>query len=174
MKTTLLFALLTLTFMGIFYACTKGSAESGSATTFKVNLTDNPLAAQEVNIDLKEVRVNFKEGSEQWFVLKTNSGIYNLLDFQNGADTTIATGIITEGNITELRLVLGANNSVKMNDVVYPLTIPSGSETGLKIKLGQNFKKGNEQEVTIDFDAALSVHQTENGTYELKPVLKLK
>jgi hypothetical protein len=173
MKTTLLFALLTLTFMGIFYACTKGSAETGATTTFKVNLTDNPLAAQEVNIDLKEVRVNFKDGSEEWSVLPTNSGIYNLLDFQNGLDTTIATGTITGNNIAEIRLVLGANNSIKMNDVVYPLTIPSGSENGLKIKLGKSLSKGM-NEVTIDFDAALSVHQTENGIYMLKPVLKFK
>ncbi len=173
MKTTLLFALLTLTFMGIFYACTKGSAETGATTTFKVNLTDNPLAAEEVNIDLKEVRVNFKDGSDEWSVLPTNSGIYNLLDFQNGLDTTIATGSITGNNIGEIRLVLGTNNSIKMNDVVYPLTIPSGSETGLKIKLGKFLSKGM-NEVTIDFDAALSVHQTENGTYMLKPVLKLK
>ena len=174
MKTTLLFALLTLTFMGIFYACTKGSAENGSTTTFKVNLTDNPLAAQEVNIDLKEVRVNFKEGSDEWSVLPTNSGIYNLLDFRNGVDTTIATGSITANEVREIRLVLGTNNSIRINDMVHPLTIPSGSETGLKIKLGQSLRKGMEQEVTIDFDAALSVHQTENGTYILKPVLKLK
>jgi hypothetical protein len=174
MKTTLLFALLTLTFMGIFYACTKGSAETGATTTFKVNLTDNPLAAQEVNIDLKEVRVNFKDGSEEWSVLPTNSGIYNLLDFRNGVDTTIATGSNITGNeVREIRLVLGTNNSIRINDVVHPLTIPSGSETGLKIKLGQNLRNGTD-EVTIDFDAALSVHQTGDGTYILKPVLKLK
>jgi len=174
MKTTLLFALLTVTFMGIFYACTKGNAETGATTTFKVNLTDNPLAAQEVNIDLKEVRVNFKDGSEEWSVLPTNSGIYNLLDFQNGVDTAIATGNITGSYIRELRLVLGTNNSIRINDVVHPLTIPSGSENGLKIKLGKSLTKGMEQEVTIDFDAALSVHQTGDGRYILKPVLKLK
>lgn len=173
MKTTLLFALLTLTFMGIFYACTKNTAEAGTTTTFKVNLTDNPFAAEEVNIDLKEVRINYKDGSEEWAVLPTKAGIYNLLDFTNGVDTTIATGTVTAKNIGEIRLVLGTNNSIKIGNEVYPMTIPSGSETGLKLKVGRNLKDGID-ELTVDFDAALSVHQAGNGSYMLKPVLKLK
>jgi Domain of unknown function (DUF4382) len=56
---------------------------------------------------------------------------------------------------------------------VYPLTIPSGSESGLKIKLS---KKLNAQldSVVIDFDAALSILKTGVGDYKLKPVLKIK
>jgi len=173
MKTTLLFVLLTLTFMGIFYACTQSEANTEATTAFKVNLTDNSTAAQEVNIDLKEVRVNYKDGSEEWFVLQTKVGVYNLSDIQNGVDTTIASGIIHGNDIREIRLVLGTNNSVRIKDVVYPLTIPGGSEDGLKIRLDKNLRKGMD-EVTIDFDAALSVHQAQNGTYILKPVLKLK
>ena len=57
--------------------------------------------------------------------------------------------------------------------MVYPLTIPSGSESGLKVKVGRNLKDGSD-EFTVDFDAALSVHQTGQGSYMLKPVLKLK
>jgi hypothetical protein len=171
MKTTLLFALLTLTFMGIFYACTKSGASAG--TTIKVNLTDSPFNAQEVNIDLKEVRVNYKDGSDEWTVLSTNSGVYNLLSLQNGIDTTIASGTLSGNSIGEIRLVLGTNNSIKIGNAVYPLTIPSGTESGLKIKVGKEFRQGLDS-LLIDFDAAMSVHQTGNGVYMLKPVLKLK
>lgn len=171
MKTTVLFALLTLTFMGIFYACTKSESAS-TGTSLKVRLTDNPYNAQEVNVDIREVRVNYKDSSE-WAVLPTNSGIYNLLNLQNGVDTLLASGTIPGNFLGEIRFVLGTNNSIKIGNVVYPLTIPSGSETGLKLKVGRNLQEGSD-ELTVDFDAEMSVHQTGNGNYMLKPVLKLK
>lgn len=172
MKTTLLFALLTLTFMGIFYACTKGTADSAATTELKVNLTDNPFAAEEVNVDIKEVRIK-TNGSDEWIVLATKAGIYNLLDFQNGVTTTIASGTVPGNTLGEIRLLLGTDNSIRIGNVVHPLTIPGGSESGLKIKTGKRLETGTD-EVTVDFDAALSIHQTGDGTYMLKPVLKLK
>jgi hypothetical protein len=171
MKNTFLFAMLTLTFMGIFYACTK-SGSAATTTELEVRLTDNPYNAQEVNIDLREVRVNYKDSAE-WAVLQTKAGVYNLLGLQNGLDTLIASGTIPGNFLGEIRFVLGTNNSIKIGNVVYPLTIPSGSESGLKLKAGRNLNNGKD-EVTVDFDAALSVHQDGNGNYMLKPVLKLK
>jgi len=171
MKTTALFALLTLTFMGIFYACTKSESAS-PGTELKVRLTDNPYNAQEVNVDIREIRVNNKDSAE-WTVLQTNSGVYNLLGLQNGVDTLLASGTIPGNFLGEIRFVLGTNNSIRIGNVVYPLTIPSGSESGLKLKVDRNLNNGTDQ-VTVDFDAALSVHQTGNGKYMLKPVLKLK
>jgi hypothetical protein len=171
MKNTFLFALLTLTFMGIFYACTK-SGSAATSTDLKVRLTDNPYNAQEVNIDLREVRVNYRDSSE-WSVLSTNAGVYNLLRLQNGIDTLIASGTIPGNFLGEIRFVLGTNNSIKIGNVVYPLTIPSGSESGLKLKVNRDLNNGSDV-LTVDFDAALSVHQEGNGSYVLKPVLKLK
>ena len=95
MKTTVLFALLTLTFMGIFYACTKSGNDAAATTNLKVRLTDNPYNAEEVNLDIREVRVNYKDSSE-WAVLQTNSGVYNVLRLQNGVDTLLASGTIPE------------------------------------------------------------------------------
>lgn len=173
MKTTLLFAMLTLTFMGIFYACTKGDASDSGTTVFTVRLTDNPFAAEEVNVDIQEVRINFQGGSDEWVVLPTRTGIYNLLDLQNGVDTIIASGAISGRTIGDIRVVLGTNNSIRIRNKVYPMAIPSGAESGLKIKAGKQLAMGGGS-VTVDFDAALSVHEAGNGTYMLKPVLKLK
>lgn len=173
MKTTLLFALLTLTFMGIFYASTKGTANSAATTAFKVNLTDKPFAAKEVNIEIKEVRIRYMDDPGEWVVLPTKAGIYNLMDITNGEQTPIASGMIPAKSLGEIRLLLGTNNSIRIGKKVYPLTIDSRSEKGLSIKAGKNLRRGTD-ELTIDFDAAMSIHQTENGTYMLKPVLKLK
>ncbi|HEY9364700.1 MAG TPA: DUF4382 domain-containing protein [Chitinophagaceae bacterium] len=164
----LAFVILLVSVMAV--SCSKADSES---TTFKVRLTDNPYNAEEVNVDIREVNVNFHDDSTGWQSLNTNTGIYNLLGLQNGVDTLLATGVIPSGSVKEIRFVLGSDNTIKIDGETYPLTIPSGSQSGLKIKLDKELN-GTVDSVLIDFDANLSVHQTGNGTYQLKPVLRVK
>ncbi len=168
-KTILAFAVLLLTSAVVFTACKKNK----ETTKLDIQLTDNPYNAQEVNVDIKEVRVNFSDDSSGWVTLNTYAGVYNLLGLQNGLDTLIASAIVTTGTVKEIRFVLGSNNSIKINNVVYPLTIPSGSESGLKIKVNKRLAVGFDS-LLIDFDAALSIFQNGTADFHLKPVLKLK
>jgi len=164
----LLSGLVAITFM----ACSKDH----SGTTVKVRLTDNPINADEVNVDIQQVMVKFNgdpDSLKGWSTLDTHAGIYDLLGLQNGVDTLLAVGVIPTNTVKEIRLVLGTDNSIVVSGVTYPLTIPSGSETGLKIKVNKTLN-GTLDSLLIDFDAALSIHQTGTGEYELKPVLKLK
>lgn len=154
-------------------ACNKENSESNGNTTLKVRLTDAPVIADEVNVDIQQVRVNFRNDSTGWVDLNTMAGVYNLLGLQHGVDTLLATGTIPSNSVKEIRFVLGSNNSIKVNGVVFPLTIPSGSESGLKLKINKQLN-GPVDSLLIDFDAALSIHQTGNGDYMLKPVLKIK
>jgi hypothetical protein len=152
-------------------ACQK---ESNTGTTqLKIRLTDNPFNATEVNVDIREVRVNFSDDSTGWVSLATRTGIYNLLGLQNGVDTVLAQGLVTTNTLKEIRFVLGSDNSIKIDNTVYPLTIPSGSESGLKIKVNKHLNATLDS-LVIDFDAALSILQTGPGEYKLKPVLKIK
>ena len=152
-------------------ACHKDNSQG--TTQLKIHLTDNPFNASEVNVDIREVRANFRDDSTGWVTLSTRAGIYNLLGFQNGIDTVLAQGTVPMGTLKEVRFVLGNNNSIKIDSIVYPLTIPSGSESGLKIKVGKQLHATLDS-LIIDFDAALSILQTGNGDFKLKPVLKIK
>lgn len=149
------------------------SVDNGQMTQLKVNLTDNPFNASEVNVDIREVKVNFRNDSTGWISLNTNTGIYNLLGLQNGVDTLLAVGPVPLDTLKEIRFVLGSNNSIKIDTTLYPLTIPSGGESGLKIKVNKKLNATIDS-LLIDFDAALSIMQTGNGDYKLKPVLKIK
>jgi Domain of unknown function (DUF4382) len=154
------------------HACTK----SNEQTVLQVRLTDNPIGLREVNVDIQQVRIKFSDDSlsnNGWVDMATNARIYNLLGLQNGVDTLLATGTFPQNVVKEIRFVLGPNNTVKDSlGIVYPLTVPSGSESGLKIKV--NKKMGaNLQTLLIDFDAALSIKK-ENDGYKLRPVLKIK
>jgi type 1 fimbria pilin len=167
--------LVTLSFVAItcFVAVIGCSKNDDNTGTLSVRLTDAPYNAQQVNVDIKEVRVNFKDDSTGWVTLTSVPGVYDLLAYQNGKDTLIGKGTYPYGTVKEIRLILGSNNTIKINNVVYPLTISSGEESGLKIKVKKDLRTPNEVMV-IDFDAALSIYQNGNGDYKLKPVIKLK
>ena len=129
-----------------------------TSQTLEVRLTDNPTGLKEVNVDIQKVRIKFSDDSlsnDGWLDMATNARIYNLLGLQNGVDTLLATGSFPQAVIKEIRFILGPNNTVKDSlGVVHPLTIPSGSESGLKIKVNRNLQ-ANLQTLVIDFDAAL-------------------
>lgn len=171
MKTRhLMLCLLLLAGTLTFFSCEKDNSSGNS--NFKVKLTDAPAAWDSVNIDIREVRVNLRNDSAGWVSLNTNAGVYNLLGLQNGVDTLLATGTVQAGTLQELRLILGPNNTVVVGGVSFPLTVPSGSESGLKIKVGKNITAGIDS-VIVDFDAALSI-KLEPGGYKLRPVLRIK
>lgn len=150
-----------------FISCKK---ESGS-TTLKVKLTDAPAAYDEVNVDIREVNIKMDGDSSSWISLPTTAGIYNLLEYQDGVDTLISQAVLTGTTIKEVRLVLGNDNSIKIGSEIFPLIIPSGSESGLKIKMNKSLNGGIDY-LTLDFDAALSVKQETSG-YKLRPVIKI-
>ena len=170
MKLKVLFVSLLSISTIVFYACKK----DGAQTQLRVHMTDAPAAWDQVNIDLKEVQVKLsKTDTSSWLTLQTNAGIYNILEFQNGLDTVIADGALPTGEIVkEIRLVVGSENSIVVSGQSYPLTIPSGAETGLKIKVHKPLQAALEN-ILIDFDAELSIHEQTDG-YKLVPVIQLK
>ena len=111
--------------------------------------------------------------SSQWLILSTNAGVYNLLDFQNGLDTLLATGTVPGDVLMELRFLLGDNNSVVVDGVQFPLDAPSAQDSGLKIKVDQALNL-DINTLTLDFDAQQSILQTGAGAYKLKPVIRIK
>jgi len=159
-----------------FYSCSKNSNENQGMSTVNVRLTDAPTTYDEVNVDIRQVQVKFSDDSSNingWVTLNTFPGIYRLLDLQNGVDTLLATGAFPFQTVKEIRFVLGSNNTIKDAGIVYPLTVPSGSESGLKLKISRDLNETLET-IVIDFDAALSVTKDGTGDYKLRPVLRIK
>ena len=169
MKTKhLLLCCMLLTSIG-FISCKKNNS---STSNLQVKLTDSPASYDAVNVDIQQVKINFRDDSTGWVSLTTNAKVYNLLALQNGVETLLATGTVQTGLVKEIRLILGNSNTIIDGGVSYPLTVPSGSESGLKIKVGKSLNATLEN-LVIDFDAALSISQESTG-YKLRPVLKIK
>ena len=178
MKKTVSFLFLSLAVTALsVLSCQKESSDtSDTNSTLNIRLTDAPTVYEEVNVDIREVRVKFADNGvpgDGWVTLITYPGIYNLLALQNGVDTLLATGAYPFRIVKEIRFILGSANTIKDAGVLYPLEIPSGSESGLKIKVDKHLQETLET-IVIDFDAALSVKKEGTGDYKLRPVLRIR
>jgi hypothetical protein len=155
-------------------SCKKDKTEYGNIA---VMMTDAPAGYQKVNVDIQQVMVHLvpAPNNVQWMNLQTNAGVYDLLTLQNGIDTTICPKInkLPAGKITEMRLILGNNNSVVVNNTVYPLTVPSGTNSGIKLPGPITVVANQTVTVLLDFNANQSVVQQGNGDYQLKPVIQV-
>lgn len=160
---TALIGLLTLVFI---------SCSNDKNARLEVHLTDSPGDFEEVNIDIQEVLVNNSDGNSGWQSLEIESGVYNILDLTNGIDTLLGAIELPAGRIQQIRLVLGDENSVKIDGVTYPISTPSAQQSGLKLNLNATLTEGITYRILLDFDAARSVVERGNHTYSLKPVIR--
>jgi hypothetical protein len=164
--------------MLILSACTESNKEETSGTTrFNLYLTDAPGKYEEVLIDIQEVRahVTAHDSSHHdsgWMDLEVNAGVYDLLDFANDMDTLLASADLPAGKISQIRLILGENNEVKVDGEYHDLKTPSGQQSGIKLNVHEVLEEGITYELWIDFDACKSIVKTGNGKYILKPVIK--
>lgn len=152
-----------------FTACNKDNRKAN----MNVKMTDDPGDFQEVNVEILRVEVNHE--TEGWIELETNSGMYNLLELQNGVTADLVVDQeFPEGEISQMRLILGSNNNVMVDSTTFILETPSAENTGLKMNVNHEFEANAEYEILFDFDAGKSIVIQGNGTYSLKPVLKVE
>ena len=137
-------------------------------------LTDDPGDYQEVIIDIREIRINMSSDSVNgWQTISgVNAGQYDLLKLVNDDDTLLAQVDLEPGRIEQMRLVLGPNNFVKIDDQVYPLETPSAQQSGLKLNIHHDVNAGILYTLLMDFDVARSIVKTGNGRYILKPTIR--
>jgi len=173
--------ILSLIFLAALFSCTEEitSLTDGKASLnelkaghsrMTLRLTDAPAVYDEVNIDIIGVEAIVNDSVVH---MDVNAGIYNLLDFTNGKDTVLVDQQIPSGTLSQIRLILGPNNTLVKGTSIYPLTTPSAQQSGLKLNVHADFTQGFAYEYVIDFDASKSIVTTGNGKHILKPVLKV-
>jgi len=163
--------LLIIAILAVMVACDKNE-DPKENPVFTVKLTDAPAGYDAVNVEILSMEANMGSGWVEYPVV--DPGVYNLLDFTNG-NTLLLIGNTTvePGVMTELRLILGTNNSVVIDNISYELKTPSGQTSGYKIKMDQQpLEPGGVYRLVLDFDVSESVHPTGNDKYMLKPVIR--
>jgi len=148
--------------------------DSGGDAAFSLFMIDAPVAeADEINLTIKAVSVN---GPDGWIELAVTPERYNLLELMNNAGVTLAEQDLPEGDYGEIRLVIECEGEEAPEIVIagdsFPLTVPSGCTSGFKLKGEFSLVAGQETVLIMDFDMQKSVHETGNGKYMLKPVVR--
>ncbi|MES2778955.1 MAG: DUF4382 domain-containing protein [Bacteroidota bacterium] len=173
-----------MAFAGLFLmslmtpACKNDKEEDKGTGYMQMEMTDTPSNYLHVYVDIKSVEIHREDENNPggWAVLNTRDTVYDLLTLQNNITAVLADStLLPTGKVTQMRLILGANNSVVLNDSSsHPLTIPSSLNTGIKINLNTTIEKDRTTRVVIDYNADQSVNVLGNGSYEMKPVIQVK
>lgn len=125
-----------------------------------------------VYLHVREVNLKTEENAP-WRTLARPDTVIDFLDLVNGVNVVIADTLIPTGTYSQLRLVLGPNNTVSSGGETYDLRVPSGMQSGLKINLNFSLADGEVAELYVDFDAKKSVRWNPGQKlYMMNPTFK--
>jgi len=180
--TTLVVGIVTLA------GCGGGGSDPGTGS-LSVNLTDAPVdGAANVVVMFTGLELHRSDGTLVTLDFGTTNGQANsksidLIKLQNGVTGALTQGeAVPAGNYEWMRLkVLAEKNSqgesyiTLLNGAQYPLYIPSGAETGLKLVRPFTVAQGSTTRLVVDFDLRKSVRAPpgQDPNYVLKPTLRL-
>ena len=156
--------------------------------TVRFAVTDAPACGfDSVNVTIQKVRVHKDAGAVDadagWSeVVVSPAKRVDLLGLTNGVLEELGQASLPAGKYTQLRLILGANDSnTPLANSVLPtggsetaLTTPSGQQSGAKLNVDIDVAAGKVADFVLDFDACKSVVTRGNsGGYNLKPVIQV-
>jgi len=167
MKPNISLSVLFIAFAAIIFNSCK--REGTGTSTLTVHLTDTPAAYEAVHVEVIGLEVH--TNTEGWMTVPVTDTIYDLLQLQDSANALLGSLVIPAGTLSQVRLILGDQNTVTINSVVYPLSLSSQDESGLKLNVHEELTANEVYTVILDFDASQSVIANGNGTYKLKPVI---
>ena len=154
--------------------------------TLGVSMTDAPACGFDaVNVTVVKVRAHQSSSASDtdagWTDITLNPARkINLLSLTNGVLERLGETPLAAGQYTQLRLVLDPNTAVGLTNSVVPsggfetgLVTPSAVQSGIKLVNEFDVASGQRVDLVLDFDACKSIVKRGNGTYALKPVIKV-
>ncbi len=173
----------------LFAVACSNDDESPNGGNARVNfyLVDAPGDFDEVWIEVLSIRVKADDDSMDdddqgddddefgWVEIPydESSPYVNLMSLTGENSLFLGSEDFPEGEIDQIRLILGDDNYVVKDGVRSDLKTPSAQQSGLKIKVDEDIEGGMSYSLVIDFDIAKSIVVAGNsGNIILKPVLR--
>lgn len=163
-----------------------GGSAAPATGTLGVSMTDAPSCGfDKVNVTVTKVRVHQSSSASEsdagWTDIVLNPAQkIDLLSLNNGVLFNLGETPLAAGHYTQLRLVLDPNTAAGLTNSVVPtggvetaLVTPSAVQSGIKLINQFDVAAGERVDLLLDFDACKSVVKRGNGTYALKPVIKV-
>lgn len=151
--------------------------------TLSLNLTDAPVdGATEVVVAFSGIELHHTDGQTVSIDFSSTKTI-DLIKLQNGVTGALTDGAaVPAGNYDWMRLKVLADKNAQgqsyiklMTGAQYPLWIPSGAETGLKLNRPFTVAQGSTTRLVIDFDLRKSITAPpgQDPNYIMRPTLRL-
>lgn len=160
-----LFTCLAIAGIG-FTGCT---SDSGETAGFSVKLVDAPGDYEEVLVDVQAIEAIIDGEAHELPVQEP--GVYDLLELTGGMSALLVDTQLPAGKLSQLRLILGENNSVVSGENTIALTTPSAQQSGLKLNVHEDLEAGIQYNFILDFNVAKSIVEA-GSKLILKPVIR--
>ncbi|MFC1558975.1 DUF4382 domain-containing protein [Gemmatimonadota bacterium] len=162
------------------------STDPSGTGTLQLNLVDAPApieGIESIDIIFSFISVHASADADSanvgWIVVMDDQTseaerTFNLLEYVNGTSAILGEAELEEGHYTQLRIGI-QSASITINGTTSDLTIPSGSQSGLKLTGGFNIDPNVITSITLDFDAGESVRENPpgSGRYKLQPTIRM-
>lgn len=170
----------------LLVAC--GGGGGAGSSTLNLGIADGPVdSASSVVVSFTGVELQPAGGGGAVTFNFQSPKTIDLLQYQNGNAAALLTGVsVPAGDYSWIRLLLDvgsngvvANSFIEIGGAQYPIMVPSGAQTGLKLVQGFTMTANQVADFTIDFVLSQAVTappgQQAGGTqvYVLRPALRL-
>ena len=121
--------------------------------TLNIYLTDAPADYDSVKITFSRVSAHTDSG---WITVIGEPVTVDLLKWTNGRKILIGSADVPASKYTQIRLIID-DAEIGVKGEVFPLTVPSGAQTGLKFGPQFTIEEGSSYDLVIDFDVCRSI-----------------
>ncbi|MBX5462146.1 MAG: DUF4382 domain-containing protein [Steroidobacteraceae bacterium] len=161
----------------------EGAAVGPSSGTLDLRITDAPIdAAAEVVVVFTGIELHSASGGDVRIDFPNPRSI-DLLKLQDGATDALTDGLpVPVGDYQWIRLIVNAEQNSQSSSYIklltgeqYPLWIPSGAESGLKLVRPFKVAQGGTTRLLIDFDLRKSIIAPpgQSPNYIMRPALRV-
>ena len=161
-----LFIVAFIVFLGTT-SCSENELSNGELSGVTVSLKTTSSDATDVFLEIEDVQVRISEdvnSTSSWVSLKTiNSGTHNVSDLNDELELMLVDQFeMVSTYIYEIRLVLGDNNFLSINETLVSLDVDgSGSKTPSNL-VGTEFTGNSAYNVIINLDLDQSISYNES------------
>jgi len=146
---------------------------SASSTNIPKVVSDDSLAQPHLDhifLNVEEVQVH--RDSSAWETISTPHQVFDFLQLTDTMTVVLADTLVQPGHYSQIRLIVADTNEVVIDGVSYPLTVPSGTQTGVKLNVDVSIDGGETAQVYLEFDEETAIVKNANGYY-LRPSFRL-
>lgn len=153
-----------------------GWGNGSNLAQLKIMFHDTKVGGSSISrIDMTVVETQIIDVNDNKTVISTEPHSFNLLDLAKNNPVVLADTTVAPGVYRQIRLILDSNTTITLTDgTKYPLSVPSGEQTGIKINGIFSIPDGKLYNLDIDLNPDQSVIYTPGQGYMLKPVITIR